>query len=416
MAIRIQQTPVVNLVWDPVTLTFPTPVAPGQLIMFYADIDGGNASIPFGDHVTDDIGNTYQFVARGNWNNDSPVVVGWAINAGPGNVTEINVSADPSGSHVFSRAMVYAEEWEGKIPTQSWVERYYGSRDKFLTTPTISNVPGTAVVALGAWGSSNPETGWDFVPPGWTRMAFQQGDRTALGTSRQDVAVEGTVTADFTELDKSDFHWIIVFIEDEDSGPSGPTIDTQPTSQTVTAPASAEFGPVAATGEGTLSYQWRYREGSEGTPANVDFGTGGTSTTFNTGVNTTGRSGWQFQVQVTDDNGTTDSDWATLTVNPAAAPVLTSPVALSPGQTTVTPRVTTDTGNGTLYYVLYPGAQDDASAAQVVAGEDATGSAAISAGSASISETGTVTFSQVTGLTPSTSYKISFVHEGNPDG
>jgi hypothetical protein len=148
----------------------------------------------------------------------------------------------------------------------------------------------------------------------------------------------------------------------------------------------------------------------------VDFGTGGTTTSFNTGVNTISRTGWQFRCLVTDDNDTTESNWATLTVNPAAAPILTAPTATNIGQTTATPRVTTDTANGDLYYVLYPASQENASQAQVIAGEDANDDPAISADDATVTEAGVVTFPQVTGLSPGTSYKISYVHVGDPDG
>ena len=312
MATRVQATAIATAFNANGSASFPSPVEPGRLIVIYADFGGGNEATDWNDHFADDQGNSYTWVSIGNFAGESPTAVGWTINTGSGNVTEINLTRDVGGGNAYGQALFYAEEWIGQEPTQSWSAKYFGSLDKFLTTDSITNVPGTAVVALGAWDNNNPTTGYDFVPPDWTRLEFSHGNRTTIGTSFKEVTSAGAITADFDDLAKSNLHFIIVYIEDDAA--SGPTITTQPTSQTVTAPASAEFGPVAAAGEGTLSYQWRYRVGSEGTPANVDFGTGGTSTTFNTGVNTTSRSGWQFQVLVTDDNGTTESDWATLTV------------------------------------------------------------------------------------------------------
>ena len=43
---------------------------------------------------------------------------------------------------------------------------------------------------------------------------------------------------------------------DDDEGTTGPTITTQPASQTVTEGATATFS-VVASGQGTLTYQWR---------------------------------------------------------------------------------------------------------------------------------------------------------------
>jgi hypothetical protein len=86
-----------------------------------------------------------------------------------------------------------------------------------------------------------------------------------------------------------------------------PSITTQPTNQTVTAGLGATFS-VAATGAGTLSYQWQ----KNGT--NIS---GATSTSYTTPVTTTGDNGEQFRVAVTNTAGTITSNTATLTVNAA---------------------------------------------------------------------------------------------------
>ena len=78
------------------------------------------------------------------------------------------------------------------------------------------------------------------------------------------------------------------------------------------------------------------------------------------------------------------------------APTLTSPTASATGQTTADGHVTTDEGNGTLYYIASQNATE--TAATVKAGS-----------SQSISSTGQKDIS-ITGLTASTSYYLHFCH------
>jgi hypothetical protein len=86
------------------------------------------------------------------------------------------------------------------------------------------------------------------------------------------------------------------------------SITTQPQSQEVTAPATATFN-VAATGTGSLSYQW-YKNGAAIS--------GATSSTYTTAATTTGANGAGFTVTATNSFGSATSTPAILTVNPAA--------------------------------------------------------------------------------------------------
>jgi hypothetical protein len=123
--------------------------------------------------------------------------------------------------------------------------------------------------------------------------------------------------------------------------PTGPTITTQPLSQTVTAGQTATF-TVAATGSGTLTYQWK----KNGT--NV----GSSSSSYTTPATVVGDNGSLYTVVVTDSNGSTTSSAATLTVNAGvAAPVITT----QPASQTVTAGASTTftvvaTGTGPLTY------------------------------------------------------------------
>lgn len=91
------------------------------------------------------------------------------------------------------------------------------------------------------------------------------------------------------------------------------------------------------------------------------------------------------------------------------APVLASPTGVATGTTTATVGATTDEDNGTQYAVVTTSATAP-SAAQVKAGQDHTGSAAVWAGNAAISTTGAHTHS-ATGLTASTAYYAHLMHE-----
>jgi hypothetical protein len=108
-----------------------------------------------------------------------------------------------------------------------------------------------------------------------------------------------------------------------------------------------------------------------------------------------------------------DSTCATIALRPAGgdvtAPTLSNPLAASVGTTTVTPTVTTDEANGTMYMVVVPDA-DVPSVAQIKAGQQSSGGAAIASDNDAISATGAHAFAQVTGLTASTAYELYFVH------
>lgn len=94
------------------------------------------------------------------------------------------------------------------------------------------------------------------------------------------------------------------------------------------------------------------------------------------------------------------------------SPTLTSPTGTATGATTGTGTVSTDEGNGTLFAVVTTSATGP-SVAQVKAGQDHTGAAAVYAvGSGSgqaVSATGTQNVS-ATGLTASTAYYWHYVH------
>jgi hypothetical protein len=121
-----------------------------------------------------------------------------------------------------------------------------------------------------------------------------------------------------------------------------PTITAQPTSKSVTTGQTATFS-VAATGTGTLSYQWN-RGGAAIS--------GATSSSYTTPATTSADNGAQFTVTVTNSVGSATSNAATLTVNATATLVLNASQtslnfsSVNIGSNHVLPVVFTNAGTG----------------------------------------------------------------------
>lgn len=98
--------------------------------------------------------------------------------------------------------------------------------------------------------------------------------------------------------------------------------------------------------------------------------------------------------------------------DPSSGPLLTSPTDTSTGTTTADVEVTTDTGSGTIYYVVTQSATTP-SHAQIVAGDDHTDTAADSTGD-SLPSGGVESFA-ATGLTASTQYYTHFAQDDTID-
>lgn len=93
----------------------------------------------------------------------------------------------------------------------------------------------------------------------------------------------------------------------------------------------------------------------------------------------------------------------------STAPTLSSPAAVANGNTACTGSVSTDEGNGTLYWSVTTSSTGP-SAAQVQAGQDHNGAAAPASGSQAVSGTGVQNISD-NGLTAGTTYYIHYQHK-----
>ncbi len=111
----------------------------------------------------------------------------------------------------------------------------------------------------------------------------------------------------------------LTYVEAGDIAAAGPTITDQPDNITANDGAPASF-TVAATGAGTLTYQWR-RNGTNVT--NGGAYSGATAATLNISATTLAMNGDDFDCVVTDTAGSVTSALATLTVTPPPLTVST---------------------------------------------------------------------------------------------
>lgn len=118
---------------------------------------------------------------------------------------------------------------------------------------------------------------------------------------------------------------------------------------------------------------------------------------------------YQQQDAATNDSTVVSADGFTTDAADVTAPVLTLPTDTETGATTGSGTVTTDEGNGTLYWVTTQSATAP-SVAQVQAGQDHTSTAADDSGNQAVSATGVQNVS-MTGLTASTTYYNHYQHQ-----
>lgn len=121
---------------------------------------------------------------------------------------------------------------------------------------------------------------------------------------------------------------------------------------------------------------------------------------------------WDATIGSGYTNGTRHySLYLTYSTGDTTPPTLSSPSASATGGTTGSGSVSTDEGNGTLYFVVTTSATAP-TAAQVKAGQDNAGAAAADSGSQSVSATGSQSISGgFTGLTSETTYYAHYMQE-----
>lgn len=146
-------------------------------------------------------------------------------------------------------------------------------------------------------------------------------------------------------------NWQAIGVSVNPVAAAGPTIDTQPTAQTVVrtndSRTSATF-TVAATGTGMLTYAWSVDDGGGYDPiSNGGIYAGATSASLVVTPTSNAQTGYSYRCTVTDDNGSTDSSGAVLTV--LTGPVLSAYAGTTDGSGQVVVNLTSDdplTANG----------------------------------------------------------------------
>jgi hypothetical protein len=172
------------------------------------------------------------------------------------------------------------------------------------SSSTTPNVSGT-VAANGSmllWLGGAIIVAAPATPAGWTSLQSDTANEPEirLASLAANSGATGNVSSSYGSNAASGAFLVIV------QPPAGPQINTQPANAAVFAGQLATFSvsATASSGGGTLSYQWKDDGSNVGT----------NSSTYTTAATTMGDNGSQITCVVTDSNGSTTTNAATLTV------------------------------------------------------------------------------------------------------
>jgi hypothetical protein len=173
---------------------------------------------------------------------------------------------------------------------------------------TVDTESGDEVVVM--------DTAYDTVAPatGTGYTSLQSGVTANVGGRLKWIEASGTSLTVNSETDEFPLVLALVF----QPAAAGPSITDQPDDVTAYSGQTAQF-TVAATGTGTLTYQWERSTNDGATYSNVSGGSGGTSATYTTPTLGFTENRYLYRCAVTDDNGTTNSNGARLTLIPAVS-------------------------------------------------------------------------------------------------
>ncbi|MGH7143061.1 MAG: hypothetical protein ACREJ2_02875 [Planctomycetota bacterium] len=234
----------------------------------------------------------------------------------PLNVTYFwNNGSEQSSSHQVA-AGATSDSWTITTGTVAAQEKVvFSVPSGGVAAPTIVTQPANQTVtrpATATFGVAATGSGLTYQ---WKRGGADIAGATSATFTTGPTTVSGDNGAQFTVLVSNAGGSVLSSIATLTVNPPAvpPTITMQPADQTVTAGATATFTVVAT---GATGYQWNLG----GTPI-----TGATSASYTTPITTTGDSGDQFTVLVSNSYGSVLSNIATLTVNPVTgAPVIVS--------------------------------------------------------------------------------------------
>lgn len=194
-----------------------------------------------------------------------------------------------------------------------------------LTPTTGASIANAGDLLLSALTIGSGTSGLAIAPGGsFTQISVDNNDSTSVGGSTAFEILSGasgtqgcawTWAAGGSTNDNASIIVALLPL------PLVPTINTQPRNAYVAPEQLATFTVSATASAGSLTYQWR--DNRSGSFANCTDGSGATTAVYTTGPISFAAQGRQYQVLVTDSNGTTTSNPATLTVleNDSAIPL-----------------------------------------------------------------------------------------------
>lgn len=247
--------------------------------------------------ISDTRGNTLgSKIVLGNFGGAPGEVCAWVFQVTVGGAGTIAVSC-PAGGTID---LVQVREYSGVTTTLDGTPTFTnngGGTTSVTGSLTTANNGSQIIAGFYADGAtSTPVPTWS---AGWGNILSDFDGAGTDGSGADQVGNAGTYSATVTNNTSAQCNVILFALT-----AAGPTINTQPTSQTAYVGQTATFSVTATTSGGALSYQWKQNGSNVGT----------NSSSYTTGALALSDNGSTIQVVVTDSNGSATSASVTLTV------------------------------------------------------------------------------------------------------
>lgn len=390
---------------DTVTKAVGVRYAPGSAAGALPDQNGWQVGVaittvdPTGDFTLTDL--------TGAWS-ASGLPAGVSINSGTGAIT-----GTPTGAGSGSITVTFTDQYGRTVSSGFSYAVAAGNTAPVITgVPSISGsaVEGQTLTASPASvaGSPTPTRTWQ-----WYRNTTAISGATAINYTVQAADIGSTIKVRQTETN----------IVDTDFAESAATAAVTGWQITLTGVSFNGTDTISMTVNRPGTVYYMITNNATETAAAIIAGTGAidsgsfavTSGVNNGNIDYPNVTAGDHYLHIVADAATSpspsavDSGQYTFPSGDTTAPTLSSPTDAANGQTASTGSVSTDEGNGTLYWVVTTSATAP-SAAQVKLGQDNTGTAATASGSQAVSATGVQNITP-SGLTASTAYTTHFMHE-----
>jgi len=231
-----------------------------------------------------------------------------AFNIAGSNTDVVVTYTGASDNYISGKIQEYASGTFSGVDTACVNTATGTSAAPAVTMATATAQASEIVIAAAAADTGSGSIGYTDATTGYTAIFTEQnGSAHANGASSYKEET-GVVTESASWTTGASVNWMAAIVGYKLSA-TGPTINTQPASTTKNSGDTATFNISATTSGGTLHYQWKVNGSNVGTDSN----------SYTTG--TLGNSNqWDaITCVVTDDNGSTTSSTAVLTIAFAAA-------------------------------------------------------------------------------------------------